>query len=81
MSLDLSRTRELLQDFDFTTLFIEELGWSQPVARHKAEGEAAGAVFQRRPIAHLSGVVVLEISTGGAIPNGKTRAAISKPWH
>lgn len=27
MTLNLKRTRELLQSFDFKTLFIEELGW------------------------------------------------------
>jgi hypothetical protein len=32
MSPNLSRTRELLQNFEFGKLFIEELGWSNPNA-------------------------------------------------
>ena len=78
MSLNLSRTREHLQNFDFGKLFIEELGWSNPASRKPVDEEAGGLAFRRTQLAHLSGVVVLEITSAAAIPDGKTRAAISK---
>ncbi|MFN7198327.1 MAG: hypothetical protein ACK5UL_01610, partial [bacterium] len=33
MSLNFSRTRDLLSNFQFGELFIEELGWSHPRAK------------------------------------------------
>ncbi len=61
MSLNLSRTRELLQSFDFGRLFVEELGWSNPAASRPVREEIKGPTFQRRHIAHLAGVTVFEI--------------------
>ena len=78
MSLNLSNTREMLQNFDFGKLFIEELGWSNPASRKPVDDEVNGFAFRRTQLAHLSGVVVLEISSAAIIPDGKTRAAISK---
>jgi hypothetical protein len=78
MALNLSRTRDLLQNFDFVKLFIEELGWSNPASPKPIDCEVHGYAFRRTQLAHLAGVVVLEISTGAIIPDGKTRAAISK---
>ena len=79
MSLNLSHTRELLQNFEFRKLFIEELGWSNPASPKSAEGKINDFAFRRTQLAHLAGVVVLEIdSAETAIPDGKTRAAISK---
>jgi hypothetical protein len=78
MALNLSRTRELLQSFDFGKLFVEELGWSNPKASKAVIDEIKGASFQRQQIAQLAGVAVFEVSTEGPIPDGKTRAAISK---
>jgi hypothetical protein len=77
--LDIPKTRDLLQRFDFKTLFIEELGWSQPVSRRPVPFEAAGESFLRAQIAELSGVVVFEVkASDGRIPHAKTRAAIHK---
>ena len=78
MSLNLSRTRELLQSFDFGKLFVEELGWSNPTASKPVIEEIRGGSFQRKQIAQLAGVAVFEVSTEGLIPDGKARAAISK---
>jgi|GEM_PF-171079 len=78
MSLNLSRTRELLQSFDFGKLFVEELGWSNPTSSKAVNEEIKGSSFQRKQIAQLAGVAVFEVSTEGPIPDGKTRAAISK---
>lgn len=78
MSLNLPRTRELLQNFDFGKLFIEELGWSSPRASKVVAEEVNAALFQRKQIAQLAGVAVFEVTTEGPIPDGRARAAISK---
>ena len=78
-TLDIPQTRDLLQEFDFSKLFIEELGWSQPITRNPATVALKGASFVRREIAELSGVPVFEITVeDGDIPDAKTRAAIHK---
>lgn len=77
--LNIPKTRDLLQGFDFKTVFIEELGWSQPASRRPVTFEAADENFLRAQIAELSGVVVFEvIASDGRIPDAKTRAAIHK---
>lgn len=79
MPLNVARTRQLLQAFDFRRLFVEELGWSNPPHTLKtADAEAKGCIsFHRAPVAVLSAIHVFEISTpAGAIPDAKTRAAI-----
>lgn len=77
MSIDTSRVRANLNDFNFRDLFIEELGWSRPTERHSIEFEAGGARFERRQIAQLSGVVVFEVkATDGHIPDAKTCKAV-----
>ena len=78
-TLNLPKTRDLLQKFDFPMLFIEELGWSRPSVRKLETWTSNGAVLERRQIADLSGVVVFEITAqDGSIPDAKTRAAIHK---
>ena len=77
--LDVQRTRDLLQRFDFPTLFIEELGWSQPASRQALTLTAEGGSFTARQIAQLSGVVVFEVAASdGRMPQAKTRAALHK---
>lgn len=77
--LDIPRTRSLLQKFEFKTLFIEELGWSQPSAKKQTVLVQDGIEFEIRHIAELAGVVVVEIiGQDGAIPSAKIRAAIHK---
>ena len=78
-TLDIPQTRDLLQEFDFSTLFIEELGWSQPITRNSVTAALKGTSFVRREIAELSGVPVFEIIVEDeGIPDAKTRAAIHK---
>ena len=36
MPLNLNNARQCLNDFDFSCLFIEELGWSKPASRQAA---------------------------------------------
>ncbi len=77
--LDVQKARDLLQTFDFGKLFVEELGWSQPTNRQAIPFDCKGDKFQRKQIAQLSGVVVLEItSSDGKIPGAKALAAIHK---
>src|SRR5437016_6147280 len=78
-ALNIQRTRDLLQDFDFSTLFIEELSWSRPVSRKPGTLQHEGQGYAYRHIAELAGVVVLEVTADyGEIPDSKTRAAIYK---
>jgi len=78
-ALDIHRTRDLLQRFDFKTLFIEELGWSQPASQQTVASMYGGVEFEQRQIAQLSGVVVLEvISPDGQIPDAKARRTIQR---
>ena len=78
-TLNIPQTRELLQEFDFSKLFIEELGWSHPTARNPVTATLKGTSFTRCEIAELSGVPVFEITVEeGGIPDAKTRAVIYK---
>jgi hypothetical protein len=77
--LDVQKARDLLQAFDFGKLFVEELGWSQPANRQLISFDCKGDKFQRKQIAQLSGVAVLEVtSPDGKIPDRKALAAIHK---
>ncbi|MDX9708036.1 MAG: hypothetical protein RBT64_00655 [Trichloromonas sp.] len=77
--LNVEKTRDLLQRFDFKALFIEELGWSQPTGKQAANFSHDGVSYERLQIAQLSGVVVFEIqATDGSMPDAKARAALHK---
>jgi hypothetical protein len=77
--LVIPKTRSLLQKFSFKTLFIEELGWSQPSTRRPMSLVHDGINFEINQIAELAGVVVLEITAKeGTIPSAKRRAALYK---
>jgi len=79
MKLNLSRSRDYLNSFEFQKLFVEELGWSNPGARHETPFAIKDMSFTRCPLAELAGVIALEIrSEDGAIPDAKTRLAIHK---
>lgn len=77
--MNLSNARSLLQKFDFTRLFVEEPGWSKPSSAKIVPMAVKGIAFNRREVAQLSGVVVIEIcSDDGAIPDAEGRSAIHK---
>lgn len=85
-NLNISATRRLLQEFDFHTLFIEELGWSQPVSTQATRYTVDKTGFVCTQIAQLGGVVVLEVSSEDeSIPAATTRKTlqkeITKSWH
>lgn len=79
MSLNLNRARNYLQNFDFSRLFVEELGWSNPTSRQMVSMNYKEGSFSRRQVAQLAGVIAFEINSfDGKIPDAKTRAALHK---
>lgn len=77
--LNIEKTRKALQSFEFKTLFIEELGWSNPSSSKTLNETIKDVSIIRKPIAELSGAVVFEITTpGGEVPDPKQRFAIAK---
>lgn len=78
-TLNVRRTRDLLQEFNFQELFIEELGWSRPDLKKTESLEVNGIRYPVRRIAELSGVTVFETELGDEnIPDAKTRALLYK---
>lgn len=79
MAFNMQSVRGLLHVFDFKTLFIEQLGWSNPANPRPTPLACDGATFTLRQIAQLAGVVVLEVvAPDGKMPDARTRAAIYK---
>lgn len=79
--LNIENTRNLLQQFEFRTLFVEELGWSNPSIKKTQSLFLNGFAFELQHIAQLGGAVVVEVTSGnGEIPDAKTRAAIHKEF-
>ncbi|NJM58313.1 MAG: hypothetical protein HC857_14000 [Synechococcales cyanobacterium RU_4_20] len=79
MSLDFQQSRQYLQDFDFSKLFIEVLGWSNPSSAKPVAMEVEGDTYQRQRIAEISGVVVFEVTAAdGTIPAAKVRRQVHK---
>ncbi len=79
MTLNFQRIRDLLYNFQFQNLFIEELGWSQPSRKKAVTLEIENKTYKYDRIAEISGVAVFEVTTAdGIIPEAKVRAAIHK---
>lgn len=77
--LNVQRTRETLQDFDFERLFVQELGWSRPTDTKLRPWNAKGKAFAGREIAHLGGMAVLELTAeDGAVPEPKARLDVHR---
>ncbi|PWG82595.1 Eco57I restriction-modification methylase domain-containing protein [Pararcticibacter amylolyticus] len=78
MKLNIDAARNLLQAFDFKTLFREELGWNNPASKAKQPFQTKHGLFFREAIADLSGATVYEITNDeGTIPDSSIRALIS----
>src|SRR5574341_1302231 len=79
MAINRDRVRKLLEAFDFKTLFIQEMGWSNVPSGAKPV-PLNTAPYLRQPAAQLSGVTVFEILPEGEedIPDAKLRAVIHK---
>lgn len=70
MPLNRARARQLLSEFDFQALFVEEMGWDAvPKERPHPIGDSG---YMRRLIVEMSGVTVLEVfptSPDGTLPD------------
>lgn len=76
--LNIQRTRDLLQQFDFRTVFTDPLGWSQASSRKSIPWQKNDAQGERVMIAQLAGVAVFEVTTSdGKIPNATTCRALA----
>ncbi|MEG4318515.1 MULTISPECIES: DNA methyltransferase [unclassified Microcoleus] len=77
MSLNIQQARQFIQDFDFSNLFIRELGWSNPDSHKTISLSVGGETYTRKQIAQLLGAAVFEITAAsGQIPNSNQRLAI-----
>lgn len=76
--LDVARTRDLLQAFDFQRLFIEELGWALPNQAKPFSVSTAGLDFTIREVAQLGAGAFEVTAPDGAIPDAKVRAAVHR---
>jgi hypothetical protein len=77
MSLNFQRTRDLLSNFQFSDLFIEELGWSKPSRQKPVTLKIDNKTYQYQKIAELSGVAIFEVTAADRnIPEAKVRVAI-----
>ena len=77
MPLIFVQARDLLNEFKFRELFVQQLGWSNPPSPKPVAMHIKGTAITRRQIADLSGVGVYEIESQ-TIPDAKIRAAIHK---
>jgi hypothetical protein len=76
--LNIQRTRDLLQKFDFRAVFIEELGWSHAGKARPVSWQVNGVQGTRVMIAELAGVAVFEVTAaGGGIPDAATCRALA----
>jgi hypothetical protein len=79
MPLNFQRTRDLLYNFQFSDLFIEELGWSKPSRQKPETLKIDNKTYQYQKIAELSGVAIFEVTAAdGKIPEAKVRDEIYK---
>ena len=77
MTFDFHSTRDLLHDFNFSDIFVRQLGWSFPPTNRITPIEVKSEIYYYKMIAELSGVVVFEITSDkGQIPDAKTRRDI-----
>lgn len=75
MSLDRERTTQYLRAADFRKLFIEELGWDNPVSRQGEIINAEGHNYTLLPVAEKRGVRIFRCET---IPDRPIRQRIER---
>lgn len=78
MPLDIARVRQCLQNFDFRTLFIQELGWDKHTASLTVVVD--GTTYSLQPIAEKRGfqVFLCPSPDGGTFPDHPTRSKIER---
>lgn len=75
MAIDRPRATIHLKAFNFTKLFIEELGWDRPSSRQPEAVDADGQQFVLAPVADKRGVRIFHCP---AIPERNTRQRIER---
>jgi hypothetical protein len=75
MTFDFKSSRSHLQDFDFQTLFRENLNWSKPTSKLVKAIELNSVVYKRRMIAQMAGVAVYEV-VAAQVPGETVRQEI-----
>jgi hypothetical protein len=75
MTLNFQRTRDYLKQFDFETLFVEELGWSRPARKSPLRIAVQDHPFTVEHVAQLAGAVVPE-KQQHRIPPGSPSTAL-----
>ena len=79
MPLNFQTAKDLLYAFDFHGLFIEAMGWNQPVSRRPEPVTVEGVTYERSRIAEMAEVPVFEVTApDGEISSGELRAKIYK---
>ena len=79
MPLNRARVRQLLSDFDFQSLFVQEMGWNSVPDSGPLPISDTG--YMRRSIAGMSGVTVLEVfptTPDGTLPDRDTSDKIHR---
>lgn len=77
--LDVNRVRDLLQDFAFQQLFIDELGWNNPALKRPESVSVGDDTFTYKGLAVLGGIEAFEVkSATGVIPTRDAQLAVSK---
>ena len=78
MPLNLERTRRLLREFDFKTLFVEELGWDHYTST--LDIPVDGQNFALDAIAEKRGIVVFLCgpANNGSMPDYSIRRKIER---
>lgn len=78
MPLDAQRARQYLKDFNFKSLFVEELGWERHAATHPVTVD--GKSYRLDTVAHKRGLAVFVCEPGpsGRIPDYPTRRKIDR---
>ncbi|MBA3352021.1 MAG: hypothetical protein H0U23_06275 [Blastocatellia bacterium] len=80
--LDTDRARKALQEFRFSDLFIEELGWNNPTNKKSIPlKDGDGQVWNAKEISQLSGFRVFEVTSPDAaiaLPDAKSQEVLWK---
>ncbi|MBY5672286.1 site-specific DNA-methyltransferase (adenine-specific) [Rhizobium leguminosarum] len=75
MAIDKSRATVQLKAFDFSKLFIEELGWDRPTSRQPEIVGADGQSFNLKPVADKRGVRIFHCEV---VPDRNVRQRIER---
>ncbi len=79
MALNFERIRDLVDEFCFQDVFIEELGWDQPSSSKVESVTVAAKIYNYQKIAEAAKVAIFEVKGAeGEIPDGQIRTAIHK---